>query len=150
MAIPLLRLLLATSLHIILVFFLFIFMPSFLPSLFRSSNKFFSSSSDWANRMISSANLKLFSVSPLMLRPVSMFTLLNISSTADVNMTGDSVSPCRTPFMMLIFLLSFSVLICEVPPLYVSFRILMYFSSTPCCLRASNTALCWMESNTFS
>ena len=90
--IPFLLLFLAISLHMILVFFLFIFMPSFLPSLFRSLSSLLRSSSFSANKMISSANLRLFILSPLMLIPTSTSILLNISSNAAVNITGDKVS----------------------------------------------------------
>ena len=67
-----------------------------------------------------------------------------------MNKIGDSVSPCLTPFKMLIFSLKDSVLIWAVPPLYVSFSTLMYFSCTPWCFSAVKTALCWMEVKAFS
>ena len=67
---------------------------------------------------MSSANLKLFSHSPLMLIPTSLkSTLLNISYTAAVNKMGDSVSPWRTPLSIQILSLNLSVRICAVSPL---------------------------------
>ena len=82
--------------------------------------------------------VRLLSLTPLMLIPASMFILLKISSTAVVNITGDIVSPWRTPFMIFIFPPSFSVPICAVPSAYVSLMMLMYFSCTPCTLSVSN------------
>ena len=106
-----LGLLLATSLHMILVFFLFSFTPSLFPLLFRASIVSFSFSSLSANSIMSSANPKLFSLTPFMLIPASMFILLKIFSTAAANITGDNVSPWWTPFMILIVHWAFLFLI---------------------------------------
>ena len=46
-----------------------------------------------SNSMMSSANLRLLSLTPLMLIPALMFILMKIFSTAAVNITGDNVSP---------------------------------------------------------
>ena len=84
---------------------------SFHPSFLAHSGllRFLSLSTLSANSIMSSANLKLFSLTPLMIMPALMFILLKISSTAVVNVTGDNVSPWRTPFMILIFSFNFSV-----------------------------------------
>ena len=62
------------------------------------------------NNIMSSANLKLLSFTPLMFLLTLMFILLEISSSVAVNITGDNVSPWRTPFMILVFHLAFLLL----------------------------------------
>ena len=59
--------------------------------------------SDVAIRAKSSTNLRSVKFSPSTLSPLSWrFSVLNISSTAVVNILGEIVSPCLTPFSMLI------------------------------------------------
>ena len=69
--IPLLVYFFAISLQITFVFFLFIRILSFCPSSFSCFKSSCSCSSVLANSMLSSANLKLFRICPLMLMPVS-------------------------------------------------------------------------------
>ena len=87
--------------------------------------------------MISSANSGLVSRTPLVFIPAVMFILMEISSKTAVNLTSDNMSPWQTPFMILIFALSFSVLTCAVSSVYVSLMMLMYFSCTSCFPSAS-------------
>ena len=94
----------------ILVFFLFSFIPSLLPLLFKFSSISFSFSSLSADNIRSSANLRLLSLTPLMLNPALMFVLLKISSAADVNVTGDK---CVTPMDSFHDLFLFTKLFCS-------------------------------------
>ena len=50
-----------------------------------------------------------------MLRSTCASALLNISSGAVLNRTGESVHPCQTPYMIF----TFHLLVCAVPPLWV-------------------------------
>ena len=63
---------------------------------------------------ISSANLKLFKSSPSMFIPFSSQSILrNMLSRCAVNSLGDIVSPCQTPFTILISLMSLCSLMIE-------------------------------------
>ena len=74
-----------SQLHMISVFFLFSFIPSFLPSLFNFPHISFSFASLSAKSTMSSTNLILLSLTPLMLILAPIVILMKIASTSPVH-----------------------------------------------------------------
>ena len=92
---------------IIFVFDLFIFTPWISLSPASSCNICYSSCGVLAHMSMSSAKRRWLRYSPSILKPlVAQVSRRNMLSSAAVNSLGDMVSPCRTPFLMLILLLS--------------------------------------------
>ena len=96
---------------------------------------------------MSSSKRRLERNYPSIFKPLfSQLNLLNMISSVAVNSLGEIVSPCLTPFLILI--ISLSLCICTVTELsvYMSFRISMYTYSC----NDVNTVLVGTESNSFS
>ena len=88
------------------VFFTFRDNPSFSLSsttIFRSLCK---SSSDPANREVSSAYLRLFRFSPFALSPSLPSKFLKITPLYKLNRSGDITQPCLTPLLIFVYSLS--------------------------------------------
>ena len=104
---------------------MFILRPICLLSSDSSCSICCSSFGDSVHRNMSSAKRRLERNSPSIFTPLfSQFNLLNMLSNVAVNSLGETVSPCLTPLLILIF--SLSLCRCTVTELsvYMSFRIL--------------------------
>ena len=85
----------------ILVFRMLSFKPTFSVSSFIFIKRFFSSSSLFAIRVVSSAYLRLLIFLPATLIPAcasSSPAFLMMYSACKLNKQGDNIQPCRTPF----------------------------------------------------
>ena len=80
----------------------------------------------------------------------SQLNLLNMISSVAVNRLGETVSPCLTPFLILIISLSLCRSTVTELSVYMSFRISMYTYFLPCSCNDVNNVLVGTESNAFS
>ena len=111
------------------VFDLFIFRPWYSLSSANSCSICCSSCGVLAHTSMSSAKWKWQRYSPSIFKPlVSQVSRRNMLWRAAINSLGGTVSPCRTPLLVLILLLSLGELTSNFL-VYVSFNSSMYTSS---------------------
>ena len=139
------------STTITVVFAMFILRPIIPLSSYSSCSICYSSCGVSVHRNMSSAKRRLKRHSPSIFTPLfSQFNLLNMLSNVAVNSLGEMVSPCLTPVLILIFLLSLCRCTVTELSVYMCFRISMYTTSIPSSCNDVNIAWVCTESNAFS
>ena len=89
--------------------------------------------------------INIFKINKCAKRTHSEYMLSNVA----VNSSGEMVSPCLTPLLILIFLLSLCGCTVNDLSVYMSFRNSMYTYSIPCSCNDVDIASVCTESNAF-